>query len=96
MLGRPIAHDEALEAHLVLEDTVEELGVLATIRVVDLIVRAHDGTDASADGISKGPGVELVHSLVVQVGGERLGDVVLAGLDLATLSEVFYKEVSSL
>ncbi len=33
-----VAHDETLEAELILEDVVQELGVLAAVRVVDLVV----------------------------------------------------------
>ena len=38
VLGLPIAHDETLETVFVLEETVESLGVLASVRVVDLVV----------------------------------------------------------
>lgn len=73
-------HDETLEAKLALEDVVLEIRVLAGLRVVDLVVRAHDGTRAGADGVSKGPQVQLVQSLVVQVGAD--------GIDKAKVSEI--------
>ncbi|KAI6772755.1 hypothetical protein HG530_003713 [Fusarium avenaceum] len=41
VLSLPIAHDEALEAHLVFEDSVEELGVLATCSAHHKISKSH-------------------------------------------------------
>lgn len=75
VLGLPIAHDETLETVFVLEETVESLGVLASVGVVDLVVGAHDGADTSLDSILEGPSVVLVHELIVDVGGEGLGAV---------------------
>jgi hypothetical protein len=42
VLSLPVRHDEALEVHLVLQDSVYHLAVLARIAVVHLLVRAHD------------------------------------------------------
>lgn len=84
VLGLPIAHDEALEAVLVLEETVESLGVAAAVGVVDLLVRAHDGANASLNGILEGPSVVLVHELVVDVGGE-------GGKTVLGLTEMLWK-----
>jgi len=53
-----------LETKLILEDVVLEVGVLASIAVVDLVVGAHDGASACADGLSKWPDVELVLEIV--------------------------------
>ena len=60
MLRTPVAHDESLETKLVLEDVVLEVGVLASVAVVDLIVRAHDGTSTSTHGIGERPNIKLV------------------------------------
>ena len=38
MLRLPIAHDEALEAKLALENVVEQVAVLACVAVVDLVI----------------------------------------------------------
>ena len=37
MLGVPVAHDDTLEAEFGLQDAVEDLGVLAAVRVVDSV-----------------------------------------------------------
>lgn len=49
-----------LEAELSLEKTVQHLAVLAAIRVVDTLVRAHNGCTTSRDGIIEGPEIQLV------------------------------------
>ena len=41
-LSQPVTLYKALEAELILEDTVHQLAVLACVTVVDLVVRAHD------------------------------------------------------
>lgn len=38
MSGKPVTHHESLEAQLALEKVVEDIRVLASLRVVDLIV----------------------------------------------------------
>lgn len=43
--------------------------ILASVGIVNQIVAAHDTTDASLDGLSKGPEVNLVNGSVVDVGG---------------------------
>jgi hypothetical protein len=71
VLRRPVRHDETLETELVLEDVVLEVGVLASVAVVDLVVGAHDRAGACADSLSEGPNVELVLAIVstaLQVG----------------------------
>ena len=88
MLCLPVTHDEALEAELRLQNTVQELGVLAAVGVVKLVVGAHERSDSSADCVGKWPRVELVKSAVVQVGGGRLGDVVAVTDCLWSLTEV--------
>jgi hypothetical protein len=42
MLCLPITHYKALETELILQQVIEHLGVLATIGVIDLVVRATD------------------------------------------------------
>ena len=42
----PVGHDPALEAPLGLQDVVEEMGVLAGVDAVDLVVGAHHAADA--------------------------------------------------
>jgi len=39
--------------------------VLASVAVVDLVVTAHDGTSASADGIRKRPKVQFMESCIL-------------------------------
>ena len=79
-LGEPVRHDEALEAHLVLQHAAEQLGVSAGGRVVDHVVRAHDASDARAHGVGEGPAVDLVQRAVIHVAGERAGEPGLARL----------------
>jgi hypothetical protein len=45
---------------------------VATLRVVDLVVRAHDGTSAGTNGVRKWPKVQLVKSLVIDVRADRV------------------------
>jgi hypothetical protein len=66
--GRPVRDDRALEVELLLDEPVEELRVRAALRLVDLVVRAHDRRDARVDGLGERPEVELVHRAVVDVG----------------------------
>ena len=49
MLGSPITHDETLEIELILQQSVQQVTVLAAVRVVDLVVRAHDGGNTLLD-----------------------------------------------
>lgn len=86
MLGIPVRHDETLETKLALQDVVLEVRVLAGLRVVDLVVRAHDGTSTGADSIGKGPQVELVQSLVVNIGADGIDEAKV--LKVAGLAEV--------
>jgi len=73
-LGGPIAHDETLETKLTLEKIVLKVTVPASVGVVDLVVRAHDGTSAGADGVSERPQVQLVQSNVINVRANGLVD----------------------
>lgn len=99
MLRGPVADDETLETKFVLEDVVLEVGVLASVAVVDLVVSAHDRASAGADSIGERPCVKLVlmiisgilkyclistyQSDIVNVRGDGLADVG------STLAEVF-------
>ena len=60
MLRGPVTDDETLETKFVLEDVVLEVRVLASVAVVDLVVRAHDGASACADGFGERPHVKFV------------------------------------
>jgi hypothetical protein len=52
---RPRTH----KPQLLLQDTVHQFTVLARLRLVDFVVRAHDGADACVDGFGEGPEIEL-------------------------------------
>jgi hypothetical protein len=78
-----------LEAQFALEKTIQRLGVLASVAIIDLLIGAHDGTHARPNGIGEWPEIKLVQSLVVNVGRERLGDVVAPTCRFSDLSEVF-------
>jgi hypothetical protein len=79
-------HDETLETELALQDVVLEVRVLADLRVVDLVVAAHDTTSSGANSVGKGPEVQLVKCLVVQVRAESID--VAEVFELAGLAEV--------
>lgn len=42
MLRLPVAHYKPLEVELPFEEIIEYITILATIAVVDLVIRAHD------------------------------------------------------
>jgi hypothetical protein len=79
-------NDESLETKLSLQDVVLEVRVLASLRVVRLVVRAHNCASASADSIGKRPQVQLVQSLVVDVGADGINEALV--LEVAGLAEV--------
>mmetsp|Transcript_56192 Transcript_56192/g.130883 ORF Transcript_56192/g.130883 Transcript_56192/m.130883 type:complete len:255 (-) Transcript_56192:380-1144(-) len=67
MRRHPIGHDKTLEAHHSLQVVAEDGVILACVRAVHLVVRAHDCSCASLDRCLKGwvvelPGRPLVHS----------------------------------
>lgn len=68
---------------------VQQITVLTGLRIIDEIVAAHDGSHTSLDSICKGPNVELVQSLVIDVGRARLSDVEAVISGLGDLAEVF-------
>ena len=92
VLCLPVAHDESLEAQLALEQTVDRLGVLASVGVVDLLVGAHYGAHARPDCIYERPEVELVHGLVVDVRRKCLGDVVAVADCFRNLTEMLLRD----
>jgi hypothetical protein len=49
-----------LETKFRLQDTIEGLAILAPVRVVDPLVRAHDTASASKQRILEGPATQLV------------------------------------
>lgn len=72
MLGIPIRHHISLEAELFLEQPIKGLAVLASVRVVDALVGAHDRSTPGQYGVLERPEVQLVHRLIVNVGRNRL------------------------
>jgi len=76
-----------LEAELTLENIIVEVAVLAGVRVIDLVVRAHNGASSSTDGISERPEVQLVESNVIDVGAGSFADI--AARLITALTEVF-------
>ena len=79
MLGISIGetHHVALEVQLSLEDTVDQLIVLARPRSVDLVVGAHERGDSSFDGVGKRPKVQFMESAVVNVRAHSLAVALL-------------------
>jgi len=87
----PIRDNEALEAHLALQNVVQQVIVLTRLRVVNLVVstphqllflspvvedsRAHDCSHAVVHCIIPRPQVQLMQGPVVDVRGIRLGSV---------------------
>ena len=88
MVSSPVASDESLEAHFALQKPVQELRVLATVRVVVLGVDTHDTANSSSDRVDKRPHVEFVHGLIVNVGRQRRRDVVSTSRRFSNLTEV--------
>ncbi|TKW55497.1 hypothetical protein CTA1_6920 [Colletotrichum tanaceti] len=76
--GEPVGHDVAVKGQLRLEHVVQQGRVLAGVRLVQAVVAAHDARDAGADGVGKGPEVQLVQGAVVHVGGDG-GDLGAVG-----------------
>jgi hypothetical protein len=70
MCGTPVTHDVALEPKLAFENTVEQLGVLAAVRLVNAVVRAHHRSHTRLYSIGEWPKVEFMHGTVIDVGGD--------------------------
>jgi hypothetical protein len=80
-VSKPIRHDEALEAKLILEKAVDKIWVLAGCATVDLervrtslhnefqwtysIISGHDRSDTSVHTLGKRPKVDLVHCAII-------------------------------
>jgi hypothetical protein len=77
-----------LEAKLTLEKVVQGVGVCTSIAVVDLLVRAHNGTSSSTNSVCKRPKVQLVHSDVVHIRAQGFGDVETVASGFWCLAEV--------
>lgn len=69
MLTSPIAHNETLKSQLGLQQVIHRLAILASKRIINTIIGAHDAAGARLDRIDKGPEVQLMNSFVVDVGG---------------------------
>ena len=46
MRAEPVGHDEPVEAPFAAQDPVDQVGLLAAVDAVDLVVGGHDGPDA--------------------------------------------------
>jgi hypothetical protein len=57
-----------LESQLSLEQSIERLAILACVRIVDPLVRAHHRNTPGMHGILERPKIQFVHGLVVNVG----------------------------
>lgn len=53
-----ISRTKALKPKFVLQQMVKNIGVLACIGIIDLVVRTHDASDTSTDSISEGPMIQ--------------------------------------
>lgn len=60
VLGIPVKHDETSKAQLRLEDAIHELVVHASVRIIDPVIGAHDGSHACMHTIHEGPQVIFV------------------------------------
>jgi hypothetical protein len=67
-----VTYDEALETQFFLQDTIQELAVLASVRVVDSLVRAHQGACSFTQSIHEWPSVQLVQCAVIYIGRDSL------------------------
>lgn len=54
---------------------VEQIAVLASLRIVDQIVAAHDRSNPSLDSICKRPDIKFMECLIIDVRRSRLSDV---------------------
>lgn len=61
-----------MEPEFLLEQSIEDLGVLASIRAVQPVVRAHEARGLGAGRVGERPQVELVDGPVVDVGRDGL------------------------
>ena len=61
-----------LESKLILQYTIESLAVLATIRPIDPVVRAHERSHTTLDSVLEGPKIEFMHGAIVNVARDSL------------------------
>jgi hypothetical protein len=64
---RKKTYHETLEAKLLLENTIHELTILAAVRVVDSLVRAHDTRSPHFQRVHEGPSIQLVQRTIVYI-----------------------------
>ena len=43
---------------------------MAAVRIVDLIIGTHNGSDAGTHSVCKGPHVKFMHGGIINIGGE--------------------------
>src|SRR6266850_5917910 len=67
MLSRPVRHHESLKSKLVLENPIHRVVVLAGVRPVNKVVRAHDRRDASHDTTQERSNIDLMLSPIIDV-----------------------------
>ena len=78
----PVGHDEPVEAPLTAEHPADQVGLLAAVDAVDLVVGGHHGPDAGLlDGLLEGDEVDLAQGPLVDLGadGHPLVLLVVAG-----------------
>ena len=70
--AEPVRHDEPVEAPLAAEDPVDEVGLLAAVDAVDLVVGGHHGPDAGLPyGGFEGGEVDLPQGALGDLGADR-------------------------
>ena len=63
----PVEQDESLKLELLFQNSIEHLAVVAAVRSIDALIRAHDRGYTSVDTVDERPEVKLVEGLVVNV-----------------------------
>jgi hypothetical protein len=66
-----------LKAQLSLQQSVEELAVLAAVGIVYTVIRTHQISSTGKNSVLEGPQVEFVHGFVIDIGRNRLDNVSL-------------------
>lgn len=84
-----------MKPKLIFQNTIEQLGILAAVRRIDSVVRAHHRRSASFDRVGKRPCVDFMHCAIVNVGRhgfDGLALIVGAGVSLGLLlvADVIY------
>lgn len=68
---------EPLEPKLVLKQLIQDIRVLAAVRIIDLIVRAHDAPDTGAHGVCERPQIQFMHCFIIEVAADAAAEVLL-------------------